>query len=85
MKTIPTIWELQRELDDARAEGQTVGFVPTMGYLHDGHASLMREARAETHLVVATIFVNPLQFGPRPRASTCCSCRTGPRCTPARC
>jgi pantoate--beta-alanine ligase len=64
MKTIPTIWELQRELDDARAEGQTVGFVPTMGYLHDGHVSLMREARAETHLVVASIFVNPLQFGP---------------------
>jgi len=64
MKTIPTIWELRRELDDARAEGQTVGFVPTMGYLHDGHVSLMREARAETHLVVASIFVNPLQFGP---------------------
>ena len=64
MMTITTIADLRRVLDDARAEDQTVGFVPTMGYLHDGHASLMREARAETHLVVVSIFVNPLQFGP---------------------
>jgi len=64
MKTIVTIADVRRELDGARAEDRTVGFVPTMGYLHDGHASLMREARAETHLVVASIFVNPLQFGP---------------------
>ncbi|HEY7070295.1 MAG TPA: pantoate--beta-alanine ligase [Acidimicrobiales bacterium] len=64
MMTIPTIADLRRVLDDARAEDRTVGFVPTMGYLHDGHASLMREARAETHVVVVSIFVNPLQFGP---------------------
>jgi pantoate--beta-alanine ligase len=64
MMTITGIGTLRRVLDDARAEDQTVGFVPTMGYLHDGHASLMREARAETHLVVVSIFVNPLQFGP---------------------
>jgi pantoate--beta-alanine ligase len=64
MMTITGIASLRRVLDDARAEDQTVGFVPTMGYLHDGHASLMREARAETHLVVVSIFVNPLQFGP---------------------
>jgi pantoate--beta-alanine ligase len=64
MMTITGIATLRRVLDDARADDQTVGFVPTMGYLHDGHASLMREARAETHLVVVSIFVNPLQFGP---------------------
>ncbi len=49
-------------LDAARAAGATVGLVPTMGYLHDGHASLMRAARAECDVVAATIFVNPLQF-----------------------
>ena len=64
MMTISTIADVRRVLDDARAEDRTVGFVPTMGYLHDGHASLMREARAETHVVVVSIFVNPLQFGP---------------------
>ena len=64
MKVIVGIADVRRELDGARAKERTVGFVPTMGYLHEGHASLMRAARAETHLVVASIFVNPLQFGP---------------------
>lgn len=63
MRTIDRIAELRAELDDHRAAGRTVGFVPTMGYLHDGHASLMRAARADTDMVVASIFVNPLQFG----------------------
>ena len=63
MRTIATIAELRAELDRHRAAGDTVGFVPTMGYLHDGHASLMRAARADTDVVVASIFVNPLQFG----------------------
>ncbi|MBN2622843.1 MAG: pantoate--beta-alanine ligase [Acidimicrobiales bacterium] len=63
MRTIATIAELRAELDSERAAGRTVGFVPTMGYLHDGHASLMRAARADTDVVVASIFVNPLQFG----------------------
>ncbi len=63
MKAIGTITDLRAELDDHRAAGRTVGFVPTMGYLHDGHASLMRAARVDADVVVASIFVNPLQFG----------------------
>ncbi len=63
MRTIATIAELRAVLADHRAAGRTVGFVPTMGYLHDGHASLMRAARADTDVVVASVFVNPLQFG----------------------
>jgi pantoate--beta-alanine ligase len=64
LTTITTIASLREALDGARAAGRRVGFVPTMGYLHAGHASLMAAARAETDLVVASIFVNPLQFGP---------------------
>ncbi len=59
---LTTIAELRTSLDDHRARGATVGFTPTMGYLHDGHGSLMRAARADADVVVASIFVNPLQF-----------------------
>jgi pantoate--beta-alanine ligase len=63
VKTLHTIAELRPVLDGERAAGRSVGLVPTMGYLHDGHLALMRRARAETDVVVASIFVNPLQFG----------------------
>jgi pantoate--beta-alanine ligase len=61
---IETIVALRDACDQARAAGRTVGLVPTMGFLHEGHRSLMRCARAQTSFVVVTIFVNPLQFGP---------------------
>jgi pantoate--beta-alanine ligase len=64
MLTVSTIADLRAHLDRSRAAGRRVGFVPTMGYLHAGHASLMAAARRDTDVVVASIFVNPLQFAP---------------------
>jgi pantoate--beta-alanine ligase len=56
--------QLRKELDAARAAGRTVGLVPTMGALHEGHASLIRRSVAECDVTSVTVFVNPLQFGP---------------------
>jgi pantoate--beta-alanine ligase len=56
--------ELASVLADARRKGQTVGFIPTMGALHAGHRSLIERSRAQDQVVVASIFVNPAQFGP---------------------
>ncbi len=62
MITIEGIAELRARCERARHEDQRVGIVPTMGYFHDGHRSLMRAARADNDLVVVTLFVNPTQF-----------------------
>jgi pantoate--beta-alanine ligase len=64
MNIITSAKEMQSLVSELRANGKSIGFVPTMGYLHEGHQRLLNEARFHHDIVVLSIFVNPLQFGP---------------------
>jgi pantoate--beta-alanine ligase len=64
MRTIRTVAELRELLAPERLAGRSIGLVPTMGFFHDGHLSLMRRARADNDVLVVSLFVNPAQFGP---------------------
>ncbi len=65
MQIIKTVQEMQAFSLEQRAGGRTIALVPTMGYLHDGHISLLREGRKHADVLVMSLFVNPMQFGPQ--------------------
>ncbi|WGD50371.1 pantoate--beta-alanine ligase [Bradyrhizobium sp. CB1650] len=64
MQTITTVAKLRSTISEARSGGKSVGFVPTMGYLHDGHLALVQASQMQCDVTVVSIFVNPTQFGP---------------------
>ena len=64
MKVVKTVKEVREIVSAWRKEGLSVGLVPTMGYLHEGHQSLIRKSASQNDRTVVSVFVNPIQFGP---------------------